>query len=263
MKEFTRKTHAKGVRVFLPYKPWDIRSDECPESIINNMLRIVKETEIDGIWFDTMNSVPEGFRERIDAIRPGVLFCTEGHPALIKSIETITGHWDQFIEFTMPRSNILRYLFPENNAPIASRWQVGEGKDRLISHAIYNGTGLATWQDIFGAWLPFSKEQKETLKKWKKILLDHFATYFCSKPIPCYPALQENLLINRFSSDDGSETIYSIYNGTNLPIEGALFEISPVHRKVKELWRDVQLSTQDAIVYGKINPHEVLIVSVA
>lgn len=261
MREFTRRAHAKSVRVFLPYKPWDIRFDENHQSILDNVVRVVSETEIDGIWFDTMNSIPPGFREKIDAIRPGVLFCTEIHPASIKSIETITGHWDQFMEFDMPSSNVLRFLFPENNAPITSRWQVGDGKDKLIKRAIFNGTGIATWQDIFGAWLPFNTKQKATLKKWKEILITHFNTYFGSNPIPCYPSLQDGLYINRFMDDDGGEIIYSLYNATELPIEGALFEVGCQTKKLIELWRDAKFSLNDSIAYGKIFPKEVLTIS--
>jgi len=262
MRDFTRRAHEKGVRVFLPYKPWDLRFDETPQSVVENIVRVVKETEIDGIWFDTMDAVPDGLREKIDMIRPGVLFCTELHPALIKSIEDITGHWDQFMEFTMPSSNILRFLFPENNAPITSRWQVGVGKDQLISRAIFNGTGIAIWQDIFGSWLPFSANQQETIKKWKKILLDHFDTYFGLKAIPCYPALQDGLYINKFSADDRSETIYSIYNENDRPTEGALFEICSEGGNLKELWRNAKLSIEGSIVHGEIKSRENLIVSV-
>jgi hypothetical protein len=263
MCEFTRRAHKKNVRVFLPYNPWDLRFDEDPQSVIDYMVNMVDRTGIDGIWFDTMDRVPEGMRESIDKIRPGVLFCTEIRPSLIKSIEKVTGHWDQVMEFSMPGSNILRYLFPENNAPVGSRWQVGEGKDKLIKRAVFNGTGIAIWQDIFGAWLPFSANQQDAMKKWKEILIEKFDIYFGSNPIPCYPALNDNIYINRFSDENGRDRIYSVYNAADIQIEGALFEISSEKREVTELWRQAELSIEDYVVYGKVNPHEVLIVSVS
>jgi len=261
MRSFTQECHKQGVRVFLPYKPWDVRYDETPASLVDNIVEVVRETEIDGIWFDTMDSVPEGFREKIDAVRPGVLFCTEVHPALIKSIETITGHWDQFFdEVTMPHCYLLRYLFPENNAPITSRWKIGESKDMLIDRAIFNGTGFAIWQDIFGAWLPFSADQRGKLKRWKSILLEHFDTYFCSRPIPLYPVQQHGLYANRFCADDGSEAIYSLYNASELPIDGTLLVVEDSFRSMRELWANSPLSDNNGVIQGRIDPGQVMII---
>ena len=232
-----------------------------PASLVDNIVEVVRETEIDGIWFDTMDSVPEGFREKIDAVRPGVLFCTEVHPALIKSIETITGHWDQFFdEVTMPHCYLLRYLFPENNAPITSRWKIGESKDMLIDRAIFNGTGFAIWQDIFGAWLPFSADQRGKLKRWKSILLEHFDTYFCSRPIPLYPVQQHGLYANRFCADDGSEAIYSLYNASELPIDGTLLVVEDSFRSMRELWANSPLSDNNGVIQGRIDPGQVMII---
>lgn len=254
MRDFTRRCHKEGVRVFLPYKPWDIRYDETHEEITKQVVELIRETEIDGIWFDTMDQVPEGFREKIDAVRPGVVFCTEVHPAFISSIETITGHWDQFFDkVTMPHSYILRYLFPENNAPITSRWKVGESKDMLINRALFNGTGFAVWQDIFGAWLPFDDKQKAVLAKWKAQLLSHFDTYFGKDPIPMYPTLQKGLYANRFRADDGKETIYAVYNATNEPITGPILRVKNT-TECTELWNDLKMEVKDGVVYGTIPP---------
>lgn len=262
LREFSRKCHAKGVRVFLPYKPWDIRSDEDHASILENFATVLRETDIDGIWFDTMDQVPEGFRECADSIRPGVLFCTEVHPAFVNTIETITGHWDQFMDdIIMPNCYILRYLFPENNAPITSRWKIGKSKDTLINRAVFNGTGFAVWQDIFGAWLPFSSEQKTALKKWKRILLEHFDTFFGMNSIPMMPVMQNGLYANRFTSDDGKETIYTLYNASEKPIEGELIRVEE-EGEIKEIWKESLFSVSNNTISGCIAPEEVVAISI-
>ncbi len=58
----------------------------------------------------------------------------------------------------MPGTFILRYLLPENNAPMIFRRKIIGVKDLMIKRAIFNGTGIVIWQDIFGAWLPYSSE---------------------------------------------------------------------------------------------------------
>ena len=261
MKQFCERAQAKGVKVFLPYKPWDIRFDESPESIVEHMVSVIDETGIDGIWFDTMDSVPENFRERIDALRPGILFCTEVHPANTKCIESITGSWDQHMNNDdMPEAFILRYMFPENNAPATNRWAVGRSKDNLISRCIFNGTGIAVWQGIFGAWLPFSPAHKKKLKHWKEILLAHIDTYFGKKPIPLVPVMQENLYANRFISDDGAEIIYSVYNAGDESISGELVEADQGYVLRGELWSGKEMENKDGVIVGEILPGEVGII---
>ncbi len=93
--DFAARCHARGVRFFLPYKPWDIRFGESSAQTLEMLTELIRSTDIDRVWFDTMNSVPSGFREKLDSIRPGILFCIEGSPATIQSVETITGFWDQ------------------------------------------------------------------------------------------------------------------------------------------------------------------------
>lgn len=261
MRDFTRRCHERGVRVFLPYKPWDIRSDESLEAVLENVIEVVRETEIDGIWFDTMDSVPDGFRERIDAVRPGVIFCTEGYPAFPQNLEVITGHFDQFAEpAPMPHSHLFRYLLPENIAPVTSRWKIGAGKDALIQRAIFNGTGIVIWQDVFGAWLPFSKDQKAVLKRWKDILTKHYDTWFGSRPTPMYPVLCRGLYANRFAADDNSEVIYTLYNSLELPVDGRLLLANADSQAIEELWAGRQLKRMGGCICGRIEPGEILII---
>ncbi len=263
IKRFTQECQSQGVRVFLPFKPWDIQQDETHESITENIANIVEKTGIDGIWFDTMNSVPDGFRERLDEIRPGIIFCIEGFPATTKSVETITGSWDQhFRTPNMPETFVIRYLFPENNAPVTSRWKVGESKDMLIDRAIFNGTGIAVWQDIFGAWLPFSAEQKSKLKKWKAILLDNFDVFFGSNPIPLYPSLSNNIFINKFISNDKKEEIYCVYNENTLTHQGELFRFDRPFKGCDELWSGQTIKCNEGVIFGTLKGRGIMIIKI-
>ena len=212
--------------MFLPYNPWDTRADESLDSIIENMVELVRETDVDGIWFDTMATVPDTLREQMDQVRPGVVFCTEHQPALRRSIETITGSWDQLLRHDiMPEASLLRYLFPQHNAPVTSRWQIGEGRNTLIKRAVFNGTGLVIWQDVSGAWMPLTERQRASIREWKSILLENWDIYTGNSPIPLYPTEHRGLYANRFVSDNGTEAIYSLFNATDQGIEGALLAL--------------------------------------
>ena len=58
------KAHARGVQVFLPYKPWDImvkNQDHYKEEA-----RISKAIGADGVFLDTMKDSEIAFRKALD-----------------------------------------------------------------------------------------------------------------------------------------------------------------------------------------------------
>lgn len=266
--QICRQAHARGVRVMLPYNPWDAGEEESLKDTLECIADLVEKTELDGIWFDTMDSVPGGCRERIESIRPGVICCLEVTPKIRETVEQITGSWNQ--RFCMPEGHVFRYLFPEHAAPMTSRWRIGEKKDQLIKRAVFNGTGFAVWQDVFGAWLPFDERQRADLKRWKKILLDHFDTYFGKDNMPLYPVLQESIYVNAFYRDDGKEEIYSVYNASAKTVTGDLFSVKEEARGgticcVEELWSQERegFTVKNGTISGTIMPEEIYILKIS
>lgn len=136
----------------------------------------------------------------------------------------------------------------------------------MIRRAIFNGTGFAVWQDVFGAWLPFDEKQKADLKKWKQILLSNYDTYFGKDSMPLYPVLREELYVNAFYHDNGMEEIYSVYNPSDHPVKGELFRLHPIPEQgqilqIEELWTQAQgfCIQQEKIVSGLIEPGKIYI----
>lgn len=237
--EICRQAHRRGVRVMLPYNPWDEQPLGEQSDPLDLIAGLIEKTQIDGVWFDTMDSVPKGCRERIESIRKGVICCLEVTPRVRETVESITGSWNQ--RFCMPEGHVLRYLFPEHTAPMTSRWRVAEKKDTLIKRAVFNGTGFAIWQDVFGAWLPFDEKQRADLRRWKQLLLENYDTYFGKDCMPLYPTLREELYVNAFYHDNGREVIYSLYNASGQEVRGALFvadiaESDKGGASLEELW---------------------------
>lgn len=261
------KAHKRGVKVMLPYNPWDQGQEESLADTLDALEELVKNTDIDGIWFDTMDSIPNGCRERLDNVRPGLVCCLEVTPRVKETVETITGSWNQ--RFAMPEGHILRYLFPEHKAPITSRWRLEGKKDTLIKRAIFNGTGFAVWQDVFGAWLPFDEKQKEDLKKWKQILLEQYDIYFGRNCMPLYPVKQKEIYVNAFYHNNGNEEIYSLYNASNHEVQGELIKIDPMPKKedtieLQELWKNrvFTFSKESGIISGALEPEEIYIIKI-
>ncbi|WNR45416.1 hypothetical protein [Paenibacillus roseipurpureus] len=266
LKELVAQFHSRGVNVFLPFKPWDIGFDESPKQSTFSIVEVVRETDIDGVFLDTMDSVPDGFREAINEVKPSFVFCSEVRPKKRNQIKLITGSWNQFKNReSMPEVDAFRYVMTEHFSPIISRWHVGVRKDLLIKRAVFNGTGILIWQDVFGSWLPYNAAQKAQIKKWKQLWTVHKANYQGSKPLPLYPTLQAGLHCNMFPSDDGASVIYTLYNDTDEAIAGELVVHSyPDLQEISELWQEqpVQLDKETGRVSGEVKPKELVVIRV-
>lgn len=226
IREAVDQFHARGVKVLLPFIPWDRHEEESRDSMGTEMARIMADTNADGFHLDTMKTLSYSVREKLDALRPGIVLETQGHPMKKRSMEYITTSWDEFWHADpMPEVDILRFMHPQHIAPVIGRWLRLEDKTTLIKRAEFSGAQIVIWQDIFGRWMPHTKEQQARVARWKKVFTEHLDTYLGKEPMPLYPTGMDNVFCNIFPSDDGVEQIYSFYNDTekcatvtNLPL---------------------------------------------
>ncbi len=223
IRQAVEEFHRHGVQVFMPYIPWDAGSHESTDSLGDEFAKLLADTDADGYQLDTLSAIPESFREKCNAVRPGLVMTTQSHPTKKRPMEIITTSWDEFwATRPMPQVDILRYLLPRHIAPVISRWYRKEDKDLLIQYSQFSAVPMVIWQDIFGRWMPFCAEQRQTIKGWKAVYMAHRLTYQCADPIPFWPTRADDVYCNRFAADDGSETIYSFYNDTDSDYTGPL-----------------------------------------
>ena len=213
LKEMVDEFHAHGIKVLLPYIPWDRGYSESTETMGDEFAKIIADTGADGYQLDTCKDLPISFRKKLDNIRPGLLLQTQSHPYKRRPIEFITSSWDEFwYTDPMPEINLFRFMIPEHIAPVISRWLRNEDKDVVIKRCIFNAAPMVIWQDIFGRMLIFSDEQKAKIKEWKQLYLKHRDVYQGQNALPLYPVNEKYVYCNRFKNDAGDQTIYSIYN---------------------------------------------------
>lgn len=128
--------HAHGVKVLLPFIPWDRHEHEGTDSMGSELARLAADTGFDGLHLDTMKMFPHSAREKLDAVRPGIVLETQGHPMKKRSMEYITASWDEFWSADpMPEEDVLRFMNPQHCAPVIGRWLRNDDKDKLIKRA--------------------------------------------------------------------------------------------------------------------------------
>jgi len=270
IKKIVKECHLNNVKFFIPFKPWDVRSNESLDKHAKFLENFIIETNIDGFFLDTMSSLPESFL-RIQKKFPSFEFCSEGTPKEQRQIEQLTSSWDQIGNIRRNykvevETNMFRFVFPEHPLNLVSRWSVGSDKDSIIKRAAFNGTGLVIWQDVFGCWLPFSKKQKQLIKQLKKILVKFHDIFFGNNSIPLIETLSRGIICNQFANDN--QRIYSIYNFTSKKIKGPLFsfeynadiKVQQIYGKMSSII--IKKTKKFNSVCGTIDPNEVILIHV-
>lgn len=213
IREAVDQFHAKGVKVLLPYIPWDQGPTETTESMGDDFAKLVADTDADGYQLDTMYDLPYAFRKKTDAIKPGILLQTQFHPTKNHPVEFLTSSWDElWRQDPMPEVDVLRFILPQHIAPQINRWSRYEDKSLMIQRAMFGGAPMVIWQDVFGRWMPFADDQKAQIRKWKEIYLKYRGIYQGPKPIPLYTTDAEGVYCNVFADTAEEKTIYSFYN---------------------------------------------------
>ena len=270
IKKIEKECHLNNFKFFIPFKHWDVRSNESLDKHAKFLENFIIETNIDGFFLDTMSSLPESFL-RIQKKFPSFEFCSEGTPKEQRQIEQLTSSWDQIGNIRRNykvevETNMFRFVFPEHPLNLVSRWSVGSDKDSIIKRAAFNGTGLVIWQDVFGCWLPFSKKQKQLIKQLKKILVKFHDIFFGNNSIPLIETLSRGIICNQFANDN--QRIYSIYNFTSKKIKGPLFSFEyNVDIKVQQIYGKmssiiIKKTKKFNSVCGTIDPNEVILIHV-
>ena len=270
IKKIVKECHLNNIKFFIPFKPWDVRSNESLDKHAKYLENFIIETNIDGFFLDTMSSLPESFL-RIQKKFPSFEFCSEGTPKEQRQIEQLTSSWDQIGDIRRNykvevETNMFRFVFPEHPLNLVSRWSVGSDKDSIIKRAAFNGTGLVIWQDVFGCWLPFSKKQKQLIKQLKKILVKFHDIFFGNNSIPLIETLSKGIICNQFANDN--QRIYSIYNFTSKKIKGPLFsfeynadiKVQQIYGKMSSII--IKQTKKLNSVCSTIDPNEVILIHV-
>jgi hypothetical protein len=260
LREAVEEFHKRGVRVFLPYIPWDRGPRESAETMGDEFARLIADTGADGYQLDTMHDIPYSFRKKLDALRPGIVLTSQAHPFKGFPLEVLTTSWDEFWRTNpMPEVDILRFICPAHLSPVISRWLRYEDKAVLIKRALFNAAPIVIWQDIFGRRLPFGEDQKAVIKEYKGVYLKHRSVYQGRRPIPLYPVLADpDLYCNLFSDDREAEEIYALYNDGDREIDARGIRLRRPHSRVRVILGTASASLEGGTLRVRVPAGEVI-----
>jgi formylglycine-generating enzyme required for sulfatase activity len=161
LKDVVKQFHDYGIKVFINYNPWDKGTRRERRSDLDLLIDILKSTDTDGIFLDTMKNAPD-FRGKLDNIRPGIVM--EGEIALpLEDVQTHHMSWAQWFKDSEAPGVYRNKWFEHNHMQHAiARWD--KDKSPQLQTAWMNGSGILIWENIFGQWLGWNERDKSTYR---------------------------------------------------------------------------------------------------
>jgi len=255
LKEFVNTCHALGTDVYLAYNPWDkIRKRK---DMYQEQARVLGVVNADGLLLDTMSKSDLNFREEVDKYNPEAQFVTEGRPPL-EGLQFTTSSWDHPQHSRkMPSVDLLRFILPEHQVFKIVRWD--RDRTQLIYNALFNATGYAVWEDIFGEINLQSWNEKILISRYNRIMHDFAHVVTTNNVYPLLPTLKKELSVNGFYAD--SLYLYTLYQDKHADVShfldnriiGALFSIDiPDSWHMFDIWnkRPVEVHLQNGKKYA-------------
>src|ERR1039458_692945 len=236
--------HSRGVKVFFPLLAWDMGTRNEGSAASAVMAQLLKDIDADGINFDTLESVPPGFREASDAI---------GHPLALEpqfqprdaSIAWTNLSWNEWVTWEgkqypfIPMVSKNKWLESRHTANVTDRFT--RDKTDSLQHAFFNGQGYATLENLWGFWYENNPRDAEALLRFTRVeraMADYLLTPDWE---PHTPVLQAGAFASRFPLAKG--TLWTIVNRNEYDLSGPEIEIaSRPGMHFYDLWHGTELT---------------------
>jgi hypothetical protein len=165
--------HRAGVEVLFPIHPWDVgtRDPGKPWSVV--LAETMAEIAADGLNGDTMRAVTEDFfTHSVTDGRPLVLEPEIGLDNALSAIRWNVqswGYWNvnaQFKEIPFPHTpqvSLTKWLEPRYTVHANDRWSTS--KIDMLQAAFFNGTGLESWENVWGIWNQLTDRDCEAIRR--------------------------------------------------------------------------------------------------
>jgi gamma-glutamyl hercynylcysteine S-oxide synthase len=209
--------HARGVRVFLPTKPWDHGTREHHESDWEAIARIVEAVGADGINGDTYNGVPRAFfdacerRGRYVVLQPeSTISCEE---QLIWNVQS----WGKKVpQDVVPVVAKFKWLEPRHMINLENRWSRDRNND--LQYCFFNGVGYNAWENVWGIWNGFTDRDAATLKRIATLYRGLAPLLVSRDWRPYAPTLQAGVFASSFPV--GGQRLWTLVNRNEYVVDG-------------------------------------------
>jgi formylglycine-generating enzyme required for sulfatase activity len=222
LREVSRACHARGVRVFIDYNPWDTGTRREGKPDVDALTELVAALEADGIFLDTMSQGAAEFRAKLDTARRGVVL--EGEGAL--PLENLHDHhmsWAQwFNDSAVPGVLRNKWFERRHMQHQIKRWERDHSGE--LHAAWMNGSGMMVWENVFGSWVGWNERDRSILRAMQPIQRRYAALFSGEGWTPLVPTEQKDLYASLWEGP--GLRLWTLVNRADHPVEGVLLRVA-------------------------------------
>jgi formylglycine-generating enzyme required for sulfatase activity len=207
--------HRRGVHVLFPMMMWDQGTREPEGTWPDEIARLMKEIDADGINGDTQDGVPLAFTVAAEKIGHPLAFEPEGSPH-DEGISWNVMTWGQYTFQFVPTVDRFRWLEPRHMVNIQGRWLRDKTDD--LQFAFFNGEGWESWENVWGIWNGVTPRDGEATRRVATI--ERAVAPFLGSVDwePFYPMRRYGVYASRWPL--GQQTVWTIVNRNEYNVSG-------------------------------------------
>lgn len=253
IRQMVEDFHKRGVRVLFPIMLWDQGTHRYETANWDATAMLFASVNADGLNGDTMRGVPLAFREASDRIKHPLALEPEtglDSDEMVMWNNLTWGYWRYTSappstsppqEPTIPTVSRFKWLESRHMVNLCRRWARNKTDD--LQHALFNGIGYESWENIWGIWNQIPDRDAEALRRISKIERKFAELLITPHWEPHTPVLQTAVYASKFLGQ--GSTLWTFINRNEYDVAGRQIEVPQTGSShYVDLWNGVELKPE-------------------
>ena len=258
LRELVSRCHARGVKVYVDYNPWDTGTRREPDSDTEALADLVSSIDADAIFLDTMAFAADDLRARLDAAKPGVVLESE-HLLPLEHLSTHSASWAQGLpQGETPGVLRNKWFERRHTQHRIKRWQTDHTEELHL--AWMNGTGVVIWENVFGTPVLWSERDRSLLRSMLPIQRRYAQLFVGEGWSPLVQTHDRHVHASLWGG--AGLQLWTLCNQSQVAYAGSLLDVPyRVGTRYFDLIRGeaiaAQLNGQEAVISGGLPPRDI------
>ena len=260
VKQMIANFHKNGVKVLFPYNPWDIGTHDPGAAWSEVLPKTMAEIGADGMNGDTQEYVDNEFFQNslIDkqplafepelGVATGIYF--DGHGTPPKGLVSVSpaiqwnpmgwGYWRT--PYTLLGVSLNKWFEPRFTVHVNDRWS--QSKIAMLQAAFFNGTGLESWENVWGIWNQMTDRDDQAVRCVATIERKFPDLLISQNWEPYTPTINNTqVYASKWPNETNSQILWTIVNVGTTQVDG--YQITVPYQaglEYYDLWHGVKLN---------------------
>jgi formylglycine-generating enzyme required for sulfatase activity len=221
VRDVVNQFHQRGLKVYINYNPWDRATRREEKTDVDMLADMVVALDVDGIFLDTMKEGGAQFRAKLDTVRPGVILEGEGTPPTERLVDHQASWAQWFDDSEVP--GVLRHKWYERRhmQHQTQRWNSDHSAE--LQTAWINGSGIMIWENVFGAWVPYSQRDRSFLRAMLPVQRRYTKLFSGEGWTPLVPVEIKNVYASLWEGN--GQRLWTLVNRATQAVQGGMIKI--------------------------------------